>query len=217
MTARGTFISFEGGEGAGKTTQINRLAEFLTMQGHKVVTTREPGGTPEAEAIRNLLVQRGELNWPPLSETLMMFAARAVHIEKVIKPALEEGKILICDRFSDSTYAYQGYGRGLSIEKIKEIDSIVTGNLTPDLTFILDIDVNIGLARSNKRLAANKGYEKTEDRFERMDTVFHEKLRSGFLEIGEKNKKRCVVINAAQSIDEIFSEIKQITQSRLSI
>jgi len=155
--SEGLFISFEGGEGSGKTTQINRLADYLTRQGYGVVTTREPGGTPEGESIRDVLVQRGGGDWLPMSEVLLLYAARYMHVEKVIKPAIAEGKIIICDRFADSTLAYQGYGHGLNPDSIKAVEALTIGAFKPDLTYILDIDVKTGLARSNKQLAVEKG------------------------------------------------------------
>lgn len=211
----GMFITFEGGEGAGKTTQINRLGEYLTAQGRKVITTREPGGTKEAEAIRNLLVQRDGGDWSPLSEVLLLFAARSLHIDSIIAPALYNGHIVICDRFTDSTIAYQGYGRGLDVDKIRDIDKAVTGGLTPDLTFVLDIDAEKGLERSTKRLAGQQGYGGTEDRFERMDIEFHEKLRQGFLDIAKQEPRRCAVINADATLDEMFEDIKAVVEKRL--
>ncbi len=181
---KGVFISFEGGEGAGKTTQINYLTSSLEDKGYEVVVTREPGGCPEAENIRNLLVQRDGGQWNAMAEVLLLFAARSMHIEKVIKPALSQGKIVISDRFTDSTIAYQGYGRGVDIDKIKEIESISINSFSPDLTFILDIDPRAGLERSNARLS---GEGSTEDRFERMDIEFHEKMRAGFLAIASND------------------------------
>ncbi len=206
------FISFEGGEGSGKTTQIAKLQEMLVACGHDVVTTREPGGVPEAENIRKLLVQRDGGAWNAMSEVLLIFAARVMHVENLIKPALCEGKIIICDRFSDSTIAYQGYGRGVEITKIKEIEKLSIGDFKPDITFILDIDPRAGLLRSNARLSDE---DSTEDRFERMDINFHEKLRKGFLEIASQDKKRCYIINAAQGVEEIFNEVKNITLTKL--
>lgn len=209
------FISLEGGEGAGKTTQINRLAAYLTDEGYKVVTTREPGGTKEAESIRNLLVQREGGDWDAMAEVLLLYAARVMHINKVIRPALAEGKVVICDRFSDSTMAYQGYGRGLDKEKIKEIERISVDGFKPDLTLILDIDVTEGLERSNKRLSGQKGYEKTEDRFERMELEFHERLRQGFLQIAREDAGRCSVIDATQSVDDMTAEIQSLVREKL--
>lgn len=201
MTAR--FITFEGGEGAGKTTQIKRLAEFLEAQGCDVVLTREPGGTPEAESIRDLVVQREGGDWDALSELLLFSAARCEHVSKLIKPSLAAGKTVICDRFSDSTLAYQGYGHGLDLNVIRHIDVIARGGIAPDLTFVLDIDVKVGLSRSRDRLAGD-----TEDRFERLDIKFHERLRAGFLDIASMEPDRCRVLNASQDIDTLFSEIK---------
>ena len=174
---KGFFISVEGGEGSGKTTQIDLLVETLQKQGYDVVETREPGGTAEAERIRDLLVQRDGGDWSAMAEILLLFAARTMHIEKRLKPALNDGKIIICDRFTDSTIAYQGYGRGEDIDKIRQIEKLSIGDFEPDLTFILDIDVKTGLERSNKRLAEDDKAEQTEDRFERLDITFHEKLR----------------------------------------
>lgn len=213
--ARGFFISLEGGEGSGKTTQINRLVDMLSDRGYDVVITREPGGTPEAESIRNLLVQRDGGDWNAMAEVLLLFAARSMHIEELIKPALNDGKIVICDRFTDSTFAYQGFGRGLELNKIKEIERISINEFKPDLTFILDIDVRTGLNRSNARLSEDDAGEQTEDRFERLDIDFHERLREGFLEIARQNEGRCYILNAAQTMDHLADEIKNIALAKL--
>ncbi|MGH1377192.1 MAG: dTMP kinase [Alphaproteobacteria bacterium] len=212
---RGFFISLEGGEGSGKTTQINRLVKTLSEKGYEVVITREPGGTPESESIRDLLVQRGGGDWNAMSEILLLFAARSMHIEKFIEPALNDGKIVICDRFTDSTVAYQGNGRGSNIDTIKEVERISINGFKPDLTFILDIDVRTGLERSNARLSADDAGDNTEDRFERLDIDFHERLREGFLSIARKDEGRCYILNAAQSIDHLSDEIKNITLAKL--
>lgn len=209
------FISFEGGEGSGKTTQINMLASALVKQGHQVVTTREPGGTPEGEKIRSLIVQRDGGAWTPMAEALLLFAARNMHIERVIKPALAEGKIVLSDRFTDSTLAYQGYGNDFDIQKIMRLSEISIDNFSPDLTFILDIDVQAGLARSNKRLANEKGYQSTEDRFERMVQEFHERLRAGFLEIAKNNPTRCQVMDASKDTQALAQEILCIALERV--
>lgn len=211
----GFFITFEGGEGSGKTTQIQSLAHSLSARGYSVVTTREPGGTPEAEKIRNLLVQRDGGQWTPMAEVLLLFAARCMHIEKVIKPALSRGCIVISDRFTDSTVAYQGYGYGFPIERIYEIEHMSIENFYPDMTFILDIDVRDGLGRSTKRLENEKGTQSTEDRFERMDIQFHEKIRSGFLEIAKNNSQRCVIMNAERDVQTLAHDIFQATLLRL--
>ena len=213
----GFFISFEGGEGSGKTTQINRLSGYLTAQGYRVVTTREPGGTPEGEAIRNVLVQRSGGDWEPMAEVLLLYAARLMHIKKIIKPALKEGKIVISDRFAYSTIAYQGYGHKLDLDKIKAVQSLSITNFKPNLTFVFDIDPKTGLERSNKRLAVEKGYEKTEDRFERLDIEFHERLRQGFRSIAKEEGERCCIINADQDYAPIFESIKNQTMSRIKM
>ena len=212
----GLFITFEGGEGSGKTSQINRLAQTLSASGHKVITTREPGGTPEAEKIRNLLVQRDGGNWTPLAEVLLLFAARSLHVERVIQPALMTGKIVISDRFTDSTRAYQGYGHGLDLETIEEVNSIVLNGLEPDLTFILDIDPQTGLGRSERRLAAEQFMgARSEDRFEKLELDFHERLRQGFLKIASTYPKRCVILDATRTFEDLTAEISKTVQARL--
>lgn len=212
----GLFISFEGGEGSGKTTQINKLSQMLTDNGHKVITTREPGGTPEGDKVRDLIVQRDGGDWNPMAETLLLFAARTMHVEKIIGPALDEGKIIITDRYTDSTVAYQGYGHGLALDKIEDINKLVLGGLKPDLTFILDIDPKAGLERSERRLASETlGVNQTEDKFERMDFSFHEKLRQGFLTIAKNEPERCHVIDATQSMEDMTADIARVVLERL--
>ncbi len=204
------FITFEGGEGSGKTSQINRLASRLTNQGYKVLTTREPGGTEESEKIRDLLVQRGGGNWSAEAETLLLYAARSMHVEKIIKPALNSGKIVICDRFSDSTMAYQGYGHGYPLDKIQALDTLILNNFKPDLTLILDIAAKKGLERSTRRLATEACTEsRNEDRFEQLAIEFHEKLRNGFLAIAESDPSRCKVIDATNDIDEVEISVEK--------
>ncbi len=214
--SNGYFITFEGGEGAGKTTQISALAKSLSEQGHLVVTTREPGGTEEAEAIRNLLVQREGGNWDPIAETLLLYAARVMHVNDVIKPALDNGSVVICDRFSDSTMAYQGYGRGADISIIKAIELQSINNFQPDLTILLDIDVKEGLMRSNSRLKTEQGDDQTEDRFERMDISFHERLRQGFLTIAKEQGERVLVFNADQDAGKLSENIEKSILQRIA-
>jgi dTMP kinase len=201
-TGRGLFITLEGGEGGGKSTQSRLLAERLKAQGHDVIATREPGGTPEAEKIRNLLVQREGGDWSPLAEMLLMFAARAMHVRDLIAPALSAGKTVICDRFTDSTRAYQGHAGGVSMDLINAVHA--QHAIAPDLTLILDIPAEAGLKRSARRLAhAHSG----EDRFEAKDLAFHEKLRQGYLAIARAEPARCRVIDATQPIDAVAEEI----------
>ena len=210
------FITFEGGEGSGKTTQINHLSSFLSELGQKVITTREPGGTPEAEAIRDLIVQRGAGDWTPMAEVMLLNAARVMHVEKVIKPALDSDKIVISDRFLDSTVAYQGYGHQMDLSDIRAIQKLVLGDLMPDLTIILDIDPEEGLKRSDRRLAGEKFVlDQQEDRYENMELEFHKRLRTGFLEIAKAEPERCHVVDATQSVDDVTKQIQELVKSKL--
>jgi dTMP kinase len=212
----GLFVTFEGGEGSGKTTQINKLSQTLSNEGRKVLTTREPGGTAEGEKLRNLLVQRDGGNWNPMSECLLLFAARSMHVEKIIKPALESGKIVVSDRFTDSTRAYQGYGHGMEISTIEQMNTLVLGDFKPDLTIILDIEPAAGLERSERRLAGeNFMGARSEDRFEKLDLEFHKKLRNGFLSIAQSDPKRCTVIDATQDLETISKLILSAVKGRL--
>ena len=215
--SKGLFISFEGGEGAGKTTQIKRLKDMLEAEGHDVLLTREPGGTPEAEKIRDLLVQRDGGNWDGLTELLLFYAARRHHVETLIKPALAEGKVVVCDRFSDSTHAYQCYGHGVDGKVFEQIDQLVLQGFKPDITFLLDVPVDIGLKRSKRVNDDTKvlSEAEVEDRFERLDSSFHEKLRQGFLDIAEQNKERFCVVDALQSLDEMTAQIHSKTKEKL--
>ena len=212
---KGLFITLEGGEGAGKSTQSRRLKSALESAGRDVVLTREPGGTPEAEKIRDLLVQRDGGNWTPMAECLLFFAARQMHVETLIKPALAAGKIVICDRFTDSTIAYQGYGHGFDIATIEQIGKLSLGDFKPDLTFLLDLPVADGLARSLKQKDSSQGKENTEDRFEKLKIDFHEKLRQGFLAIAEADKTRCVVVDARGTADDVYNVIWARIQNAL--
>ncbi|MDD3668691.1 MAG: dTMP kinase [Alphaproteobacteria bacterium] len=208
---KGLFITFEGGEGAGKSTQIKLLADKLEAQGRHVVLTHEPGGTPGAYLIRENLVKGEGAQWDKETETLLFFAARRDHIVKKIRPALEQGAVVLCDRFADSTMAYQGYGRGRNdalIDMIRHLYRLVAGDLQPHTTFILDIDPALGLRRS----CARKGNNET--RFENMDIAFHQNLRAGFLEIARNDPGRCVVIDANRSVAEIHQDIWDKMQER---
>ena len=189
------FISFEGGEGSGKSTQIKLLAKKLAKYGD-VITTREPGGTIEAEIIRNLLVKGEKNKWSGVVETLLLYAARKDHIDKVIVPNLNNNKWVLCDRFKESTIVYQGYGKNVDIKLIKKLDKLITDNLTPSLTFILDIDPKIGLKRSIRKV-------NTETRYEKMSLSFHNKIRKAFKKIANTNKRNFKLINANQDIDLI--------------
>ncbi len=204
--AKGLFVTFEGGEGAGKTTQIKLLSEYIQSKyAQDVVETREPGGTPGAEKIRNLIIQKEGVDWTPLSETLMFFAARHIHVENLIKPALDTGKIILCDRFTDSTRTYQSYGHGLDPQTIETINDITLNGFEPDLTFIIDLDVVTGLKRAKSRLQNDNSGE---DRYESLNVEFHERLHKGFLEIAENNPQRCRVIDGSGSIEQLSLQIQ---------
>lgn len=192
------FITFEGGDGGGKTTQIRLLQEKLEAAGRDVVLTREPGGTPEAEKIRALILNR-DGNWSPIAETLLMFAARAQHVRDLIRPALAAGKTVLCDRFTDSTRAYQGYAGGMDLAVIEELKKMTIGGLEPDVTIVLDIPAATGLARSQS--GAAEGLQ------EAKGLGFQEKLRAGYLEIARANPGRCRVIDASRSIDDVAADI----------
>ena len=202
------FISFEGGEGSGKSTQIKLLAKRLAKYGD-VITTREPGGTIEAEIIRNLLVKGKKNKWSGVVETLLLYAARKDHIDKVIAPSLKKNKWVLCDRFKESTLVYQGYGKNVDITLIKKLDKIITNNLTPGLTFILDIDPIIGLKRSKRK-------SNTETRYENMSLGFHNKIRKAFKAIARLNKKKFILINANQDINLIQETIWNEVSSKIN-
>ncbi len=205
----GRFITFEGGEGAGKSTQLQKLAEALRQRGREVITTREPGGAPGAEQIRQLLVSGDPGRWDGMTEALLHFAARRDHLRSTVWPALEAGKWVISDRFADSTLAYQGYGHGLPHEEIKDLYRLAVGNFAPDLTLILDLPVETGLRRALSRGGA-------EDRYEKMDVSFHQRLRDGFLAIAAQEPGRCAVIPADQEEAKVAADILGVVDERLS-
>jgi dTMP kinase len=209
------FITLEGGEGSGKTTQIKMLQSVLADMGYETVITREPGGTPEAEKIRDLLVQRDGGDWDAEAECLLLFAARHMHYKTLIKPSLEQKRIVISDRFTDSTRAYQGHGMGMDLSEIEKIKQTAIGNVEPDITFILDIPVTDGLARSLSRLSQEEQGAQTEDRYESRKIEFHEKLRQGYLLIANDHPERCVIIDACQSVDDIHAQMLEVVSERL--
>lgn len=208
--ARGRFITLEGGEGAGKSTQIRLLAEALRTAGIDVVTTREPGGSPGAEAVRDLLVNGDPGRWLPVSEAMLLSAARHDHVLRTIRPALDAGRWVLCDRFADSTMAYQGFGHGLDHGVLTALRDIAVGDTRPDLTLILDIDPAQGLARA----AARRGGE---DRYERMQVAFHERLRKGYQAIAKAEPSRCTLIDASTGIDTIQAAIRTAVTDRLGV
>ena len=206
----GRFITFEGGEGAGKTTQIGRLAEALRNGGQDVLATREPGGSADAEDIRRLLLSGSPERWDGETEALLMVAARRSHLVKTIWPALAEGRIVLCDRFSDSTEAYQGFGRGVPREALQQLHRLIAGDFAPSLTFVLDLPAAEGLARASARRGG-------QTRFEEMALHFHERLRQGFLEIAGREPERCVVIDARGSVAEIHAALLAVVRQRLGL
>jgi len=208
--AQGRFITFEGGEGAGKSTQIAHLAQCLRQAGVRVHTTREPGGSPGAEEIRALLVCGAADRWDPLSETLLHFAARRDHLCRTIVPHLDAGTWVLCDRFADSTMAYQGYAQGVGRPTIEALYRMVIGRLTPDLTIILDVPVALGLERAAARRDG-------EDRYERLGTDFHARLREAFRDIAAREPERCVLVDATGPVEAVAEAVRAAVAARLGI
>lgn len=206
------FITLEGGEGAGKSTQARRLIAALEQRGVACIATREPGGSPGAEDVRKLLVSGETERWDALTETLLMFAARADHVAKTIKPALDSHKWVVCDRFTDSTYAYQGAGRGVPRETIRRLESLVLGTFKPDFTLVLDLPVDAARAR-----LSGPGRAMHENRFEKFDESFHHSLRSAFLTIAKRSPDRCTVIDATLDEDAVADAIWQAVRKRYRI
>lgn len=201
------FITFEGTEGCGKTTQINLLYEYLLAKGYKVIKTREPGGTPLGESIRKMLIQKAKaIN--PLAELFLMMAMRAQHVEDVIVPAITEKKIVLCDRFSDATYAYQGYGRGIDTNIIDYINRLATKGIMPDLTILIDIDIEGGLRRKSE----DKGQM---DRFEVEDISFHQRIRYGYHRLSTENRDRFFVVDGSGDILRVHEIIRERIERHL--
>lgn len=206
----GHFISFEGGEGSGKSTQIALLQEAFQKSGKPFITTREPGGSPNGEAIRGLLVSGSHEIFTPAAETLLFYAARLEHVSKKIKPALADGKTVICDRFADSTLVYQGIGKNLGENYIRSLHNLLLGDFAPHLTFIFDIDPAVGLSRAKSRLGS-------ETRFENLDIDFHHQVRAGFLEIARREPQRIVSLDAEQDKTLLHNEVKKAIKERLGV
>ena len=206
----GKFITFEGGEGAGKSTQLKRLVARLQGDGREVVASREPGGSPGAESIRELVLKGAADRWSPVTETLLMYAARRDHVERVIRPALARGAWVLCDRFADSTRAYQGAAGGVAPALISAMETHILEETRPDLTLIFDMPVDVGLQRAHERAGS-------EMRFESKGAAFHERLRAGFLAIAEAEPGRCAVIDAVGSLDEVEARVWSAVNSRLAV
>jgi dTMP kinase len=205
MTAR--FITLEGGEGAGKSSQVARVADWLAARGHRVVCTREPGGTPLSEILRDLVLHGGHSEMSPMTELLLVFAARAQHIDELIRPSLAAGCTVLCDRFTDASFAYQGGGRGLPIADIETLERLVQRELTPDLTLLLDVPVQTGLSRTRGR--------NSEDRFETESSQFLEHVRQAYLNRAERHPERFEVIDASLDEASVWDQIQMALERRL--
>ncbi|UXN04253.1 dTMP kinase [Bartonella sp. HY406] len=208
---QGFFISFEGGEGAGKSTQIKRLAKALEQKGYDLVITREPGGTAGAEAVRYVLLSGYGEKYGASLEAALFAAARADHIDVLIEPALKSGKIVLCDRFIDSTRVYQGTASPQLATTVDALEQAAIKNIRPNITFILDLPAEVGLARANSRRSADSAV----DRFEKDDVLIHENRRQAFLDIAQKEPDRCVIIDAEGDIDQIANEILSCVEQKL--
>ena len=204
----GTFITVEGIEGVGKTTNMDFLGQQIRAAGKELVVTREPGGTPLGEAIRGLLLDPEYQGMDPDCELQLMFAARAEHLDKVIKPAMAAGQWVLCDRFTDATYAYQGGGRGLDAEKIATLERLVQGDFRPDLTLLLDVPVELGLERAGKRSAP--------DRFEQEQVEFFERVRQAYLDMARAHDGRYRIIDASQPLDAVQQQLQNVLQVLLN-
>ena len=212
--SRGKFITFEGGEGAGKSTQVRRLVARLQACGIEVVATREPGGSPGAEAIRALVLTGSADRWSPVTETLLMYGARRDHIERTIVPALDRGAWVVCDRFADSTRAYQGGAGGVAADLIAALENHVLAEVRPDLTLVFDLPVEVGLARAEAHAEAS-GHAET--RFESKGVAFHERLRAAFREIAAIEPDRCVLVQAADTMEGVEAAIWTAVAARLPV
>ena len=201
---RGLFITLEGVEGSGKSTQIRYLAEALTQRGYRVLQTREPGGTATAEAIRHILLTASSHDLvTPQTEALLILAARCQHVTHLIRPALRQGAVVLCDRFSDSTFVYQGFARGLDLQWLQAANKVATGGLTPELTVVLDLPISVGLARRR----ADRGQQ---NRLDRETERFHRKVRRGFLALAAKEPARITIVNANRPAQEVRDELTEI-------
>lgn len=208
-----SFITFEGGDGTGKTTQLRTLNNFLLDNGRGCVVTREPGGTSLGKLIRQVLVEVSDHEISSSTELFLYLADRAQHVNEIIQPAIEAGKVVLCDRFTDSTVAYQGYGRGIDLALLHQLNRLADGGVRPDITFLLDCPVKLGLSRTSKR--QSESGQPREDRFEREKIEFHDKVRAGFLEMAQAEPARFRVIDASRSIEEVWLDIKSIAEKEI--
>lgn len=203
---KGKFITFEGGDGAGKSLQIQKVADYLKSLGKEVIVTREPGGTEVGKEIRRLLVEGDKDKFDEIAEVLLFYADRRIHLEKVIKPAINDGKYVLSDRFNDSTIAYQFYGANKfdDTKVLDELYNIVAGDFKPDVTVLLDVDVEVGLKRSFKKAET---VQNKELRFENVEVAFHERLKKGYLELAKKEPERFVIVDANKDVEEVYKEL----------
>lgn len=211
----GIFITFEGIEGCGKTTQLGLVADSLDTKGFNCLITREPGGTGIGEKVRKILLSSQNSEIMPVTELFLYMASRSQHVEEVIKPALADNKIVLCDRFSDATIAYQAYARGIDLESVKELNQLATSGLKPDITVLLDCPVDIGLARATGRMSSQIS-QMREDRFEREDISFHQRVREGYLEIGRDEDERVLIIDGTRDMDIVHEEICKTVFSKIT-
>jgi len=207
------FVSFEGGDGTGKTTQLHALENYLLQQGLSCVVTREPGGTSLGKLIRQVLLEVGDQDIAPSTELFLYLADRAQHVNQIIRPALAAGKIVLCDRFTDSTLAYQGYGRGIDLKLLGGFNDVADDGVRPDLTFLLDCPVVEGLGRTSRRPSVEG--QPREDRFERETSDFHEKVRAGFLAMARAEPVRFRVIDSSRAKEEVSREIQRIAAQEI--
>jgi dTMP kinase len=210
------FITFEGGDGTGKTTQLKALESYLTARGKFCLSTREPGGTSLGKLIRQVLLEVGEQKITSPTELFLYLADRAQHIQEIVRPAIEQGKIVLCDRYTDSTLAYQGYGRGIDLALLRQLNDIASQGIRPDLTFLFDCSVEVGLSRTAQRQFQAATGKNREDRFEKEKIEFHERVRAGFLELAHVEPERFCMIEASRSVQEITEEIKRIVNQKLA-
>ena len=212
----GKFITFDGPEGGGKSTQIEKLRGYLASRGYDCLATREPGGTPLGETLRQIILGCRDQKMTDRAELLLILADRAEHTAKLILPALDRGQIVLCDRFSDSTLAYQGYGRGLDLDELRRMCGYASLGLQPDLTFLLDVDAATGLSR-NERSRVSAGSGETADRFEAADLSFHERVRAGYISLAEREPNRIIVLPHSKNVEEVHQEIVENVNALLSI
>jgi dTMP kinase len=218
MSRRGKFITFEGLDGTGKSTQMGRLAAALRAAGHKVVETREPGGTPSGEKIRKVLLDSGTAGLSPMAEMALMFAARAQHIAEVIEPALATGSVVLCDRFTDSTEAYQGSGRRLGSGAVLELHRVLCGDLQPDLTLLLDSNPHTSVSRARRRnRSASKNASHNENRFEQETRAFFGRVREGYMTIAKREAGRVAIIDARGTPGQTHARIMEVVERKLKL